>query len=332
MTRELASWLQARLVCPRDQRPLVADSAGLRCSAEHFFRFSHDIPVLLLTDEESTHPELKPTGERKRAEGEWGEEPLTANDVDSYVQEKVTGTCGNLYQPLVRKLPRYPIPDLRVVPQDGREKAFLDIGCNWGRWSVAASRLGYDVVGIDPMLDALSAARRVAEQLGSQAEFISADARWLPFADSSFDVVFSYSVFQHFRKDDVRTALDEISRVLVPGGLSVIEMPTAAGLRNLYVRARRKLVAEHLAPLDFHVRYWPLRELVETFTSRVGPTHVEVDSFFFINGQPADRDLFPKRYKAALTASELLRKAATRVPSLAWIADSVYLASRKVAT
>lgn len=318
-------------MCPRDHKPLVADSTGFHCAAGHFFPVTDGIPVLLLTDREPTHPELQPTGERKQVEGAW-HDASGPNDVDGYVQARITGTCGNLYKPLVRKLPRYPIPDLRVVPLDGQGKSFLDIGCNWGRWSIAASRLGYDVVGIDPMVDALSAARRVAQQLGSRAQFFSADARWLPFVDSSFDVVFSYSVFQHLRKDDVRAALDEISRVLVPGGLSVVEMPTAAGVRNLYVRARRKLVSEPLDPLDFHVRYWSLRELVETFTSRVGPTRVEVDSFFFINGQPADRDLFPTRYRAALTASELLRKAATRIPPLRRIADSVYLASRKVAT
>jgi SAM-dependent methyltransferase len=182
------------------------------------------------------------------------------------------------------------------------------------------------------MLDGLRAARRVARQLGSNARFLAAEARWLPFAERSFDVVFSYSVFQHLRKEDVHAALDEISRVLVPGGLAVIEMPTAAGLRNLYVRAKRRISGEHVDPSDFHVRYWPLRDLVETFTDHVGPTRVEVDSFFFINGQPADRDLLPLRYRGAVTASELLRRAANAIPMLAQLSDSVYLASRKTAT
>lgn len=328
---ELADWLRDRLVCPRDYRPLVAAQDAVICSAGHRFRMSDGIPVLLRDDQEPTHPELESTGEKK-AEAERWKDSGARNGVDAFVQANVVATCGNLYKPLIHKLRRYPIPELRVVPSQGKGKTLLDIGCNWGRWSIAASRLGYDVVGIDPMLDGLRAAKRVARQLESNAQFIAGETRWLPFADATFDVVFSYSVFQHLRKDDVRRALDEIGRVLVPGGLSVIEMPTAAGLRNLYVRARRKISKEHLAPSDFHVRYWQLDELVETFTDHVGPTQVEVDSFFFINGQPVDRDLLPARHRGAVAVSELLRKASGRIPTLARFADSIYLASQKASS
>lgn len=330
MSRELAGWLMERLVCPRDHLPVVDAMDGLRCTAGHSFHINGEIPVFLRDDEESTHPELEPTGEKRSISERWRVNEA-GGGVDEFVQAKVGATCGTMYEPLIDNLGRYPIPELRVVPLEGRGKTFLDIGCNWGRWSIAASRLGYQVVGIDPMLDAVRAAWRVARQLKSNAQFMAAEARWLPFADASFDVVFSYSVFQHLRKEDVRSALDEISRVLVPEGLAVVEMPTAAGLRNLYVRARRMISAEELAPSDFHVRYWPLDELVETFTQHVGPTRVEVDSFFFINGQPVDRDLLPARYRAAITGSELLRKASKAIPQLKRVADSVYLASRKAA-
>ena len=320
-----------RLVCPRHHRRLIADSGQLRCDKGHAFEINGGIPVLLLTDEEPTHPELEPTGEKSSETERWQEDD-PSDGVDKFVQAKIVATCGNLYRPLIGKLGRYPIPELRVVPPDGRGKSFLDIGCNWGRWSIAASRLGYDVVGIDPMLDGLRAARRVAHQLESSARFVAAEARWLPFADGSFDVAFSYSVFQHLRQEDVRRALNEISRVLVPGGLSVVEMPTAAGVRNLYVRARRKISRQSPDPSDFHVRYWPLPELVEAFTRHVGPTRIDVDSFFFINGQPIDRDILPARYRLAIDASELLRRAATQAPILARVADSVYVVSRKLTT
>lgn len=328
---ELASWLRERLVCPRDHRPLVVERDTMTCDAGHRFRIRDGIPVLLRDDQEPTHPGLAPTGEKKSEAERW-KDSRARGGVDEFVQSNIVDTCGNLYKPLIRKLRRYPIPELRGVPLNGQGQTFLDIGCNWGRWSISASRLGYDVVGIDPMLDGLRAAGRVARQLESKAQFVAGETRWLPFADASFDVVFSYSVFQHLRKEDVRRALDEIRRVLVPGGLSVIEMPTAAGLRNLFVRAGRKFSAERLAPSDFHVRYWRLDELIETFTSHLGPTRVEVDSFFFINGQPVDRDLLLARHRAAVTVSELLRKASRRIPALTRFADSVYLASHKATT
>ena len=36
----------------------------------------------------------------------------------------------------------------------------LDLGSSWGRWSIAAARKGYSVVGLDPSLGAVLAARR----------------------------------------------------------------------------------------------------------------------------------------------------------------------------
>jgi SAM-dependent methyltransferase/uncharacterized protein YbaR (Trm112 family) len=325
----IADWLLDRLACPHDKSAVRVEGEQLRCGEGHEFPVRDGIPILLRHDAASTHPELETTGEKKDAANRWRHDGNASQQIDEFVQANIVHTCGNLYRPLIGRLSRYPIPELRVVPRDGSGKTFLDIGSNWGRWSIAASRLGYSVVGVDPMLDGLRAARRVATQLESSAEFLAAEGRALPFADESFDVVWSYSVFQHLGKDDVRLALNEIRRVLVPGGLSVVEMPTALGARNIYVRARRKLSRTELRPDDFHVRYWPGDELIETFEQRVGPTRMEVDSFFFINGQPVDRDLLPRRYGIAVWASESLRKASQRLPALTRIADSVYVTSQK---
>ena len=328
MISGLNGWVREHLVCPRDRLTLVTEGNALRCRSGHSYEIRNGIPVLLLLDEEPTHPKLLPTGELRE------QQTLETNGssnrgVDEYVQGEIVGTCGNFYRPLLRRLTRYPIPELRGVPPEGEGKRFLDVGCNWGRWSVAASRARYSAVGIDPSFDAVAAARRVALQLSANAQFLCADARWLPFADGTFDVVFSYSVFQHLRKADVGAALDEVSRVLVPGGIVVVEMPTAFGLRNLYVQAKRRVTRQRLAPLDFHVRYWSVPELVKTFSRHVGSAHVEVDSYFFINGQPADRDLLPVPFRVAITASEALRKVSRVFPFLTYAADSVYVAAKK---
>ena len=52
----------------------------------------------------------------------------------------------------------------------------------------------------------------------SEARYVVADARRLPFADDTFDVVFSYGVLQHFSKSDVATSVDEIARVVKRSG------------------------------------------------------------------------------------------------------------------
>ena len=176
--------------------------------------------------------------------------PVEGDGVDPYVAELIVGTHGNLYRRLAQGLPRYPIPHFPLP--SGAGKTLLDIGCNWGRWSIAATRAGYDAVGVDPSFEAIVAARRIATQLGAPAQYAVADARRLPFADGAFDAVFSYGVLQHFSKSDVARAVDEIARVLKPGGVSWVQMPNAFGARNAYQLARRRFREGDA----FEVRYW----------------------------------------------------------------------------
>ena len=53
--------------------------------------------------------------------------------------------------------------------------------------------------------------------LPAGASFRRADARALPFADQSFDAIFSVATFEHIR--ELPRALEEMCRVLVPGGV-----------------------------------------------------------------------------------------------------------------
>jgi ubiquinone/menaquinone biosynthesis C-methylase UbiE len=68
----------------------------------------------------------------------------------------------------------------------GNGASFLEIGCSWRRWSTAAARAGYRLVGIDPSLKGIRAAQRVARQLGIEAIYLVADGRFLPFRKESF--------------------------------------------------------------------------------------------------------------------------------------------------
>src|SRR5262249_51760405 len=161
---------------------------------------------------------------------------LDHEPIDPVVNALVVATSGNLYREVRGHLTTYPIPELRLPGGSGH---FLDVGCNWGRWCIAAARKGYQVVGIDPSLGAELAARRVSQRLGLDVSFVVADARFLPFAAASYDVVFSYSVLQHLSKADAAAALREVARTLAPGGCSLIQMPNVFGIRSLYHQLNR---------------------------------------------------------------------------------------------
>jgi SAM-dependent methyltransferase len=239
---------------------------------------------------------------------------VTREAVDEHVRASLIKTHGNLYRGA--ELSRYPIPPFPLGAGGGQ--ALLDLGSNWGRWTIAAARAGWRPTGIDPSKKAVGAARRVAEQLGVEAEYVIGDARALPFPDASFDAVFSYSVLQHLAKADVRTVVAEIRRVLGPGGTVWVEMPNARGPLNLVRQVRRGFASGDRQD----VRYWTLPELRSVFGA-IGPVSITADGYLTINPQVADLDLLPPRSRAVVRISDALRRASTRAPFLVEVADSV---------
>jgi SAM-dependent methyltransferase len=108
----------------------------------------------------------------------------------------------------------------------------LHLGCGLGLKTETLRRLGYDVVGVD--VD--EALLRRAKEAFPRSAFVAADIQNLPFADASFDVVFSFSTLQLV--DDKQRAIDESARVLRAGGRAIfIEnlrgSPLARGYRKL---------------------------------------------------------------------------------------------------
>jgi len=102
----------------------------------------------------------------------------------------------------------------RSLPRTGRA---IEIGCGSARLLARVQRAtGLAAVGLDPSPQALALARRTAGALAAPMEVLRGDARALPFADRSFDLVLSGGLLEHF--EDPRAVLAEMVRVLRPGG------------------------------------------------------------------------------------------------------------------
>lgn len=106
----------------------------------------------------------------------------------------------------------------------------LDLGCGEGRHVISAY-VEEDVhsFGVDLSLDDLKTTRdKFAEfkephNEGKSFGLASANALELPFADDTFDKVICSEVLEHI--PDYRGALQEIERVLKPGGLFCASVP-----------------------------------------------------------------------------------------------------------
>ncbi len=339
------SFLRSVLGCPRDKSGLEFDGSRCSCEFGHSYPVVAGIPVLLVEDapqtigiaqasiraarssretsgEEETQFYLETLGisDKERA-GIRGELQRGNTGIDPVVKYLVAATNGILYKPMLGNLASYPIPSFPL--EIGNGKILVDIGCSWGRWSVAAARKGYKVIGIDPSLGAILAARRVSKQLGCEADFIVADARFLPLQAKSVDVAFSYSVLQHFSKADVRSTLTELRRILIPSGCTVIQMANAFGVRSMQNQLRRGF----REPTDFNVRFWRPTELQSTFSALLGDTEMSVDGYFGLGIQASDSPLLPFRYRAIVRASEILKRLSRNAKWMRFLADSVYLRS-----
>lgn len=101
----------------------------------------------------------------------------------------------------------------------------LDVACGEGYGSALMARSAAYVTGADISPTAIEHAR--AQYAGhANLEFREADCAALPFADASFDVVVSFETLEHIEAQEA--FLDEIRRVLRPGGVVAISCPNKA--------------------------------------------------------------------------------------------------------
>jgi ubiquinone/menaquinone biosynthesis C-methylase UbiE len=112
--------------------------------------------------------------------------------------------------------------DLGKVVQGER---VLDLGCGRGEILLHCKRRGATVVGIDYSQAALGIAKELFSNghgRSNPAMLIEGNVRRLCFADSSFDAVFMLDIVEHLYSWELKNALQEVKRVLKPGGRVII--------------------------------------------------------------------------------------------------------------
>jgi ubiquinone/menaquinone biosynthesis C-methylase UbiE len=113
-----------------------------------------------------------------------------------------------------------------VQPFIPPDSYLIDIGCGAGYNLVLAHEMGCRTAGIDPDPYGHGVGRRRDEWDGANPLGIrQATADKIPFEDDTFDVVFCSHVLEHI--EDRHQALEEMKRVLKPGGTLILGMPTA---------------------------------------------------------------------------------------------------------
>ena len=116
----------------------------------------------------------------------------------------------------------------------------LDVGAGAGRHTVFWARQGYRTQAVDA--SALAVAQTLQwglqENLAVAAQVAEADA--LPFADGRFDGVLSFAVLYYLSYERLQCGIQEIWRVLKPGGRAFVMIKSDADSR---ARGARKVAA-----------------------------------------------------------------------------------------
>ncbi len=107
------------------------------------------------------------------------------------------------------------------------ELRFLDLGCGQGATAWFLAREGYCTTALDGSPSALRHTAQRARREGLPMQLVRGELTQLPFASSTFHCATDVMSTCCNPADEVATALAEVHRVLVPGGLVFSRLPRA---------------------------------------------------------------------------------------------------------
>jgi len=127
-----------------------------------------------------------------------------------------------------------------------RGRDVLEVGCGGARWSLALEKKGARVVGLDLSPAQLAHASRLRRRAAARLGLVRGNAERLPFAPSSFDLVFAD--WGGFTFADPLRTVPEAARVLRAGGRLVFLTSSPFRVLSQYrnsERMTRRLLSDY---------------------------------------------------------------------------------------
>jgi ubiquinone/menaquinone biosynthesis C-methylase UbiE len=172
----------------------------------------------LVTDKRFTFLTLSEIGKKAKLDLQRSSKKTAANEADNQVQ----GSYSSILCNERNENQSYFLQDM--IPLDGN--TVLDLGCGAGYWSKRISNLypWMKVVGVDWGKDFIDKA--IKEHASENVSFQIENFEKLSFPDNHFNCVYADNVLEHAYNID--QTLQEVFRVLAPGGILVGALPSDA--------------------------------------------------------------------------------------------------------
>ena len=105
-----------------------------------------------------------------------------------------------------------------------KNKKVLDIACGEGYGSAIISSYAASSIGVDLDQEVINEAKTKYAEINNLS-FICGSAASIPCEDDSFDVVVSFETIEHLSEEMQEQFMNEIKRVMVPGGVLIMSTP-----------------------------------------------------------------------------------------------------------
>ena len=165
-----------------------------------------------------------------------------------YKNEKETYQYYNIFEP--HENMAKVISDIKnKIPKKTKDIRVLDVGCGVGRNTLPLIEAGFDVYAFDSAPEGIKILQDIINDKNKKAHLDILDfTKELPYETDFFDVVISVQVLQHGYEEEIKSSIEEISRVLNSNGIIFITLcgrkDKDGKLRYTLVKTAKK-VANH---------------------------------------------------------------------------------------
>lgn len=150
----------------------------------------------------------------------------------------------------------------------------IEVGSGPAHDSILFAQRGAEVTALDYSRQGLALAREFYAALNLPVKTVCGSAASLPFSDGEFDLAFNGGVLEHFTDEALAAVIDEMSRVVRPGGTVLAFCPNRF---NVFYQHHLKTIAKHsydferaFTASEMRVRF----EAAELENVRVSGVHV----------------------------------------------------------
>lgn len=116
----------------------------------------------------------------------------------------------------------------------------LEVACGTGRLT------GYATHGLDASAEMM----KLAMERHPAVQFTHASATETPFADASFDIVYSFHLLMHLDAETIGKIFAEVHRILKPGGRFILDIPSRKRRELLHHKQASWHGASHMSSTD----------------------------------------------------------------------------------